>query len=211
MSKEEKKHSFLEHFVEDTSAPTPPPVEEKKQSQANRNQAFIRYMAFLFGVAFIFVLVSMFIYQRDSRETISELNQNASTAMSRAEKLQEDYRAATAKNQELLLQVQQLQTELEQAQQQATADIQNKDAAIAQLEKEKEALTQGKTQSEEERKVLSEIYELLCQGQLALLEQRYGDCESILTQLADKQALLGQEGKLLWEKMQEALNEQEKN
>ncbi len=211
MSKEEKKHSFLEHFVEDTSAPAPPPVPEKKQSQANRNQAFIRYMAILFGVAFIFVLISMFIYLRDSRETISELNQNASTALSRAEKLQEDYRTATEKNQELSLMVQQLQTDLEEAQEQAALSVQEKDESIAALEKELETLTQGKTQAESDKKTLSEAYELLCQGQIALNEERYEDCKTIMDKLTTQKDKLGKDASLLMEAILEALKEQETN
>lgn len=205
MSKEEKKHSFLERFVEDTSAPAPIPEPEKKQTQANRNQAFIRYMAILFGVAFIFVVISMFIYQRDSRETISELNQNASSALSRAEKLQEDYRKAAEENQALSLQVQQLQTELEEAKEQANLDLQEKDAAIAALEAEKAALTQGMTQTEGEKKDISEAYELLCQGQLALSEERYKDCKAAMDKLAAQKDKLGKEALLLMEKILETL------
>lgn len=205
MSKEEKKHSFLERFVEDTSAPAPTPEPEKKQTQANRNQAFIRYMAILFGVAFIFVVISMFIYQRDSRETISELNQNASSALSRVEKLQEDYRKAAEENQALSLQVQQLQTELEEAKEQANLDLQEKDAAIAALEAEKAALTQGKTQTEGEKKAISEAYELLCQGQLALSEERYKDCKAAMDKLAAQKDKLGKEALLLMEKILETL------
>ncbi len=207
MSKEEKKHSFLEHIVEDTSSPAPPEP-EKKESQKNRNQAFIRYMAFLFGVAFLFVLISLII---TNRATISELNQNASSALIRAEELQDDYREAVEENQELSLRVQELEAALQEAQEQAKTDAEAKDAAIAALEEERNTLLQEKNQSAQQNKAVREAYELLCQAEIALSEERYADCETIISKLTGSQELLGQEATALFQKLQDALKNTETN
>lgn len=206
MSKEEKKHSFLDHIIEDTSSPAPPEP-EKKESQKNRNQAFIRYMVFLFGVAFLFVLISLIITQKDSRATISELNQNASSALIRAEQLQNDYREAVEENQELSLKVQELEAALQEAQEQAAAEAEAKDAAIAKLEEEKNTLLQEKNQSAEQNKAVQEAYELLCQAQAALSEERYEDCKTVMDKLAASQDKLGQEAKALSQRILQALEE----
>ena len=72
------------------------------------------YIAFLFGVAFVLVLLSFLIQQKDSRQTISELNQNANSALSRAEQLQDNNRELLEANQALQDQVVQLQADLDE-------------------------------------------------------------------------------------------------
>ena len=70
--------------------------EEKKNNQPEktgldetRKSALLRYVAILFAVAFVLVLISMLSQMRDSNSTITELSQSSSSAIQKAEQLQE--------------------------------------------------------------------------------------------------------------------------
>lgn len=71
------------------------PLSEKKRT------AMLRYIAVLFAVAFALVLLSHLIQSRSSETTIRELNATSVIALQNAEKLQEDNRSLTEKNEEL--------------------------------------------------------------------------------------------------------------
>ena len=63
---------------------------EKTGLDEKKKTALLRYIAILFAVAFVFVLLSMFAQMRDSKSTISELNQSSTSALQKAEQLQEN-------------------------------------------------------------------------------------------------------------------------
>ena len=98
-------HELLEkmgQLIEEQPEASAPPAQEppgEKPTSPNRNRALMTYIAFLFGVAFVLVLLSFLIQQKDSRQTISELNQNANSALSRAEQLQDNNRELLEANQ----------------------------------------------------------------------------------------------------------------
>ena len=62
---------------------------EKAVLDERKKNALLRYVAIMFAVAFVFVLLSMFGQMRDSKSAISELNQSSSSALQKAEALQE--------------------------------------------------------------------------------------------------------------------------
>ena len=64
-----------------------PALDERKKS------ALLRYVAIMFAVAFVLVLFSLLGQMRNSMSTISELNQSSSSALQKAEQLQERARA----------------------------------------------------------------------------------------------------------------------
>lgn len=80
-----------------------------------RKNALLRYIAILFAVAFLFVLLSLVMQMRDSRATISELNAASASALKNAETLQDDNRQLQEENAALKEEVESLQDQLEDA------------------------------------------------------------------------------------------------
>ena len=85
-----------------------------------RKNALLRYIAILFAVAFLFVLLSLVMQMRDSRATISELNAASASALKNAETLQDDNRQLQEENAALKEEVESLQDQLEDAQEAAS-------------------------------------------------------------------------------------------
>ena len=89
----------------------------KSPMEEGRKNALLRYIAILFAVAFLFVLLSLMMQMRDSRATISELNAASASALKNAEKLQSDNEALRTENAQLNEQLEVLQEEKEQLEQ----------------------------------------------------------------------------------------------
>ena len=86
--------------------------EEKKTTPAEQPQppaplsdarkaALLRYMAILFAVAFLLVLLSLILQTHSSKSTISELSAASTSALDNAVKLQEQIRALQDEKQQL--------------------------------------------------------------------------------------------------------------
>ena len=141
--------------LESSGAPETP----AKGITPKKKQALLTYMTILFVVAFLLVLLSFFIQLRDSRATISELNESSMNALKNAQVLQAANEQLTEENEKLNDQLSaykegnaQLAEELEQAQQTAVQaalayelllqaqaaleadDLTALDAALAQIE-----------------------------------------------------------------------------
>jgi len=108
---------------------TKQPLDERKKN------ALLRYIAVLFAVAFLLVLFSLLRQMRDSRQTISELNQSSASALTKAEQLQDQNRTLLEENSNLEEQIADLQKQLQE---------QNEAAALAEEEAkaQQEALLQ---------------------------------------------------------------------
>lgn len=89
--------------------------EELSLLSEKKKNALVRYMAILFGVAFLLVLLSFLIQLRDSRETISDLSQANSSALQNAGKLQEDNQKLIQDNEALQQRVESMETQLQKA------------------------------------------------------------------------------------------------
>ena len=72
LSPESAPASAPDHSPE--SAPASAPEPHRAGLPDQKKNALLRYMAILFGVAFLLVLLSFLIQMRDSRETISDLS-----------------------------------------------------------------------------------------------------------------------------------------
>jgi uncharacterized protein YoxC len=97
--------------------PAAPADGDKGALSSRKRTALLRYMAVLFGVAFLLVLLSFLIQIRDSRETISDLNQSQSSALQRAQQLQTQNESLTEDNNNLrarLTETEQAVTDLEE-------------------------------------------------------------------------------------------------
>lgn len=106
--------------------------EEERQTQPiseKRKAAFLRYMAILFAVAFLLVLLSMILQNKSSKATISELNETSRSALQNAVDLQEQNRALQEENDALTAQISDL-----------TQQLADSEAVAAELEQAKAEL-----------------------------------------------------------------------
>lgn len=87
MEEEQKK--------KDTAAQQPAPLSDARKA------ALLRYMAILFAVAFLLVLLSLILQTHSSKSTISELSAASTSALDNAVKLQEQNRALQEEKQAL--------------------------------------------------------------------------------------------------------------
>ena len=88
--------------------PAPAPLSDARKA------ALLRYMAILFAVAFLLVLLSLILQTHSSKSTISELSAASTSAMDNAVKLQEQNRQLQEENLSLESQVEQLQQSLDE-------------------------------------------------------------------------------------------------
>lgn len=204
------KREILEHLVEqpeeaerklegkplEAESKKPSQTTEEKQAGA-RNQAVMRYMALLFGIAFVVVLLSFIVSRKDSRETIHQLNQNANSALSHAEQLQDENRSLTEKNSTLTASL----TEAEETQKKAEEALEKSNTALTKAQEENKALIQ---QVDEEKKTAEnqkKAYELLIAAETALAEGEREKFSAIMGELAPLSTYLGDSGKAVHEKL----------
>lgn len=112
--------------------------EEKAREEKldeTRKSAVLRYIAVLFAVAFLLVLISLLGQMRDSSNTISQLSESSTSAFQKAEQLQD-------RNRELEEQLTALQKEQEALEQELEAQ-QKAPAAYEQLLLAMELVKQG--------------------------------------------------------------------
>ena len=109
------------------------PEEELTLLSNKKKNALVRYMAILFGVAFLLVLLSFLIQLRDSRETISDLSQANSSALQNAGKLQEDNQRLAGDNEALLRQIESLEAQLRETEETATQAEKARRDALSEL------------------------------------------------------------------------------
>lgn len=138
---------------------------DKGVLSSRKRTALLRYMAVLFGVAFLLVLLSFLIQIRDSRETISDLNQSQTNALQRAQQLQTQNESLTEDNNNL-------RAQLEERQQLLTDLEDQRDAAEEQSSENYELYTQ------EQQKRLS--YELLFAAADYYAQGEWQSCLEIL-------------------------------
>ena len=185
----------VEHLIEEPEQTEVPQQEpERTPSQASRNNALLRYISILFCAVFLLVALSFLRQLRNSQETISQLNQNASSALSKAEQLQDENRALTEKNQELNGQISQLEQDKQALQQ----ELEDAKAALEQSEQNRQDLESQLTEEKDRLKTRLAAYELLAQAQRALREERTDDFADAMEKLAEMLPSLDQEGALLY-------------
>ena len=185
MTEQPKSQEQNETTVEQPAATEPVrvPISDEKRT------ALLRYMAILFGVAFLLVLLTFLIQLRDSKQTISELNKSNASALQNAGKLQDENQALSAANATLEGQVEDLESQVED------------------LEKSKDRLEKTQSQLEQELEEANQkvtdtqtAYVLLAQAKTAASEEDTETLSTVLGQLdplmdlltADDQATVAQ-------------------
>ena len=87
----------------------------KKTGTVKNQNALLRYITVLFAVAFLIVLLSLVISNRQTQDTITALNATSASALENAEALQESNRALSDTNTALQTQITELELELAEA------------------------------------------------------------------------------------------------
>ena len=152
--------------------PEPPvPEEHKPPLSEQKKNALLRYMAILFGVAFLLVLLSFLIQMRDSRETISDLSQSQAGALQKAEQLQND-------NQKLTADVAALRDETERL----TAEYEEVSALLEAAHEETDELETRLDSADTGLRETRKAYDLLMTAQYA---REAGDTEKLKQALSD--------------------------
>ena len=101
MDEEQKKK-------QETDAQPPAPLSDARKA------ALLRYMAILFAVAFLLVLLSLILQTHSSKSTISQLSAASTSALDNAVKLQEQNRTLQEEKQQLQDQLDETQQKLEE-------------------------------------------------------------------------------------------------
>ena len=147
--------------------PTPIIPAEKPLDEKRKNALF-RYIGIMFAVAFLFVLISMLGELRSSEATISALNQSSTSAIQKAEQLQDHNRQLETDNAYLTGRIEELEKQLADLE----ADLNRQQAEAMELQsqnaqqsKDIADLTQELLQSQEETAATQAAYELLLQAQ----------------------------------------------
>ena len=88
--------------------------EKQQKTDTKRRTALLRYIGVMFAVAFVFVAASLFLQMRSTQSTISQLNETSSSALSKAEILQNENRMLQEALDEQLAENEKLQKELDE-------------------------------------------------------------------------------------------------
>lgn len=168
MTEQPKSQEQNETTVEQPAAtePTRTPISDEKRT------ALLRYMAILFGVAFLLVLLTFLIQLRDSKQTISELNKSNASALQNAGKLQDENQALSAANATLEVQVEDLESQVEDLE----TTKERLEKTQSQLEQELEEANQKVTDTQT-------AYVLLGQAKAAASEEDTETLSTVLAQL----------------------------
>ena len=129
-----------------------------------RKNAMLRYIGFMFIVAFVFVLVSMLGELRSSEATISELNQSSTSAITKAEQLQDHNRQLEKDNSYLTGRIEELEKQLEDLELELAVSREKVDLQKEELSDYKHQLDAQKQLTETEQETIAYAYELLLQA-----------------------------------------------
>lgn len=113
---------------------TPKSQPEKSALDEKRKNALLRYVAIMFAVAFLLVLLSLIGQMRDSKNTISQLSQSSSSAVQKAEQLQDTNRVLEENNLLLKQDVKDLEAEVAALKAQLSRDEQAQDTLVKESE-----------------------------------------------------------------------------
>lgn len=138
--------------------PEKPALDDKKKS------ALLRYIAVLFAVAFLFVLFSLITQMRTSKSTISELNQSSSSALQKAEQLQDTNRQLETDNAHLEGRIEELEKQIASMEQELEESQQSLKTSEADMKKLQEELDTMQESTEDFEKII-DAYELLLQAE----------------------------------------------
>lgn len=197
MTEQPKPQDQKEEIVEQNPAPAEP-VKDKVPISDEKRTALLRYMAILFGVAFLLVLLTFLIQLRDSKQTISELNKSNASALQNAGKLQEENQALSAAKADLESQIADLEAEID--------DLSDSNDALEETQKDLEK------QLEEATKKVTDTqtaYVLLAQAKAAEAEEDLETLATVMGQLEPLTELLTADDQATVAQLQEQLPDAE--
>lgn len=168
-----------------------PPLDDKKKN------ALLRYMGILFAFAFLMVLLSFLIQLRNSRLTISELNQASANALQNAEALQDLNRELLDKNSALSEEIGQLEDSVADKDRQLEARKSQLESMGDQLKRVEEQRIQD--QQDAEKRL--EAYELLSAAQQAAACRDTKTLEESLKSLSELSQYLEENGMQLYQSL----------
>lgn len=172
------------------------PAKDRAPISDEKRTALLRYMAILFGVAFLLVLLTFLIQLRDSKQTISELNKSNASALQNAGKLQDENQALTTAKLDLEDQVEELEAEVK--------DLTNTNAALEKTQKDLEKQLEETTQKVADTQT---AYVLLAQAKTAASEEDTETLSTVLDQMNPLVDLLTDEDQATVAQMQTQLDE----
>ena len=156
-----------------------------------RKNAMLRYIGIMFVVAFVFVLVSMLGELRSSEATITELNASSTSAIQKAEQLQDNNRQLekdnsylTGRIEELEKQIEDLEFELALMEEEAEKNREHFSDALATMDQAQQQTNNVKT-----------AYELLIEAQNA------EDPTAILAELEDYLHYFDKNARMIYENL----------
>lgn len=185
------------------------PEEDKAPLSTGKRNALLRYMAILFGVAFLLVLLSFLIQMRDSQDTISDLHKSNASALENAGVLQAENERLTAANRELNEENEALAAQIARLEADArTADEAAAEAA-AQLQDLESQMEQERTAAGEDLAATRAAYDLLVAAQSAFAAQDRNALSSALDALAPQLALLSPAAQSQYDRLVDSLTAEE--
>ena len=187
---------------------------EKSALDERKKSALLRYVAIMFAVAFLLVLFSLLGQMRNSMSTISELNQSSSSALQKAEQLQEDNLRLELENQELSHEMEKLKESYAELEAQI-ADLHNQlegtgehnetlQEEYERLQQETEKLRKEYTLQAETLEHTVRAYELLLQLQSTVTpgdQTGNADVESLIAELKPLESYLGDTARQTFENL----------
>ena len=194
MTEQPKPQEQNESTVEQPTAAEP--AKDRAPISDEKRTALLRYMAILFGVAFLLVLLTFLIQLRDSKQTISELNKSNASALQNAGKLQDENQALTTAKLDLEDQVEELEAEVK--------DLTNTNAALEKTQKDLEKQLEETTQKVADTQT---AYVLLAQAKTAAAEEDSETLSTVLEQLNPLVELLTADDQATVAQMQTQLDE----
>lgn len=179
---------------------------EKTGLDEKRKNALLRYIAIMFAVAFVLVLLSMLGQMRDTKSAISELNQSSTSALQKAEALQVNNQELEKENAYLTGRIEELESQLEEARaavKEAEAQLEQAEIDYEALEKEME---QKLKEAEEEQSSIVTAYEQLLELQSAVtpgIQAGNEKVQSIMSGLKENMEYLGDYALEIYENLTE--------
>lgn len=150
---------------------------EKTGLDEKRKNAMLRYIAIMFAVAFIFVLLSLVGQMRDTEAALSQLNQSSSSALEKAEQLQDHNRELESENAYLTGRIEELEKQVEEQQRMLT----DAETQFEQLEADLSVTEQQAAAVKTELDGTKKAYTLLAEAQT--LAAAGEDCSTVLAEL----------------------------
>ena len=188
---------MCEKQEQQSSLPPAPGPENQPPLDDKRKNALLRYMGILFAFAFLMVLLSFLIQLRNSRLTISELNQASANALQNAEALQDLNRELLDKNSALSEEVGQLEDSVADKDRQLEARKSQLEGMGDQLKRVEEQRIQD--QQDAEKRL--EAYELLSAAQQAAACRDTKTLEESLKSLSELSQYLEENGMQLYQSL----------